>query len=133
MQETPEPRGPSGRRVTQRVSLGDVEDLLTRPARAAIAYTGSDGPECLPVVVSTDGGMRIGVHPDHYPADGLPDRLVLLVDDGGYWFELRAAVWRGAVEPDADRTGEADLVWLRFEPRRFAAWDYGQLHEETAE
>lgn len=122
--------GPAAR-VTQRVPLDAVGDLLTRPARAAIAYCGPDGPECVPVVVHpADGGIRIGVDPEQMPADGLPERIVLAVDDGAYWFELRAAVFRGAVERASSREVDG-VVWHDFETRRVAAWDYGQLHEEV--
>src|SRR5262249_60626927 len=56
------------------VSLGDVEDLLSRPARAAIAYAGPNGPECVPVVVRRDGSVRIGVHSDTVLTTGTPRR-----------------------------------------------------------
>jgi hypothetical protein len=74
------------------------------------------------------------LYPDELPTAGVPDRIVLLVDDGRYWFELRAAVWRGTVraeheEPAGASAGD-ELVWFRFEPRRVAAWDYGQLRED---
>lgn len=121
-------------RVTQRVSVADVEDLVSGSARAAIAYAGPDGPECVPVVVRRDGGIRIGVHPDAVATLGVPERVVLVIDDGAFWFELRAAVWRGTVtsEPMSGRARPDDdgLVWFRLDPRRFVAWDYGQLRED---
>lgn len=123
-------------RVTQRVSLTDVEDLLSAPARAAVAYAGPDGPECVPVVVRRDGGIRIGVYQDAVDTLGAPDRVVLVIDDGAYWFELRAAVWRGTVAPERtggrDRSDDDGLVWFRLDPLRFVAWDYGQLREDPA-
>lgn len=120
--------------VTQRVSLAGVEDLVDRPARAAIACAGPDGPECFPVVVRRDGGMRIGVHPTAVPAIGDPDRVVLVIDDGAYWFELRAVVWRGSVSAagDGDRSAGENLVWFQLDPHRCVAWDYGQLRSERA-
>ena len=114
--------------MTQRVAFADVEDLLARPARAAVAYPGPDGPECVPVVVRADDGIRIGLHRDAVLTTGAPERVVLVIDDGAYWFELRAAVWRGTVVPD----GADDLVWFRLDPHRFVAWDYGRLHEDSA-
>lgn len=98
------------------MSLADVEDLLSRPARAAIAYVGPDGPECAPVVVRRDEAIRIGMDPGAVPTTGAPERVVLVVDDGGYWFDLRAAVWRGVVAPEDDgrgRSSEDGLVWSR--------------------
>ncbi len=121
-------------RVTQRVRLEEVEAALLREGRAAVALVGPEGPECIPVVVRGDGDLYIGLYPDALPAAGWPDRVVLVVDDGRYWFDLRAAVWRGTVTPvDEDRasaSGADGLVWLRLQPRRVVAWDYGRLREE---
>lgn len=121
--------------MTQRVPLAEVEDLLSRPARAAIAYVGPDGPECVPVVVRRDGTIRIGMDPDAVPATGAPERIVLVVDDGGCWFDLRAAVWRGSVTAEDGGTGRSaddGLAWFALDPVRVVAWDYGRLHEEPA-
>jgi hypothetical protein len=115
------------------VPLADVEDLFSRPARAAVGWAGPAGPECVPVVAERDGGIRIGLYPGAIPATGA--RVVLVVDAGAYWFELRAAVWRGTVAPDDAGTGgsgDDGLVWFRLEPVRFAAWDYGRLREDPA-
>ena len=61
-------------RVTQRVPLADVEDLFSRPARAAVAWAGPAGPECVPVVAERDGGIRIGLYPGAIPATGAARR-----------------------------------------------------------
>lgn len=66
--------------MTQRVPLADVEDLFSRPARAAVAWAGPAGPECVPVVAERDGGIRIGLYPGAIRATGA--RVVLVVDDG---------------------------------------------------
>jgi hypothetical protein len=124
---------PSGR-VTQRVSLAEIEEVLPEHARAAVAFAGPDGPECVPVLVRRDGEFHIGLYPDALSTAGLPDRVVLVVDDGHYWFELRAAVWRGTVTfADEDRAAPGDdgLVWLRFRQLRVVAWDYARLREES--
>jgi hypothetical protein len=100
-----------------------------------VAYAGPDGPECVPVVVRCDEGIRVGLDPDLLLTTGAPERVVLVVDDGAYWFELRAAVWRGTVAPegDEDRSGRSGdgLVWFRLDPLRCVAWDYGRLREEA--
>ena len=97
-----------GTRVTQRVDVGDLADLADlaeAPPRAAIAFATDDGPTCLPVVMRRQAdGILVGADPGALPSGGLPERAVLLVDDGG-------------------------LVWLRLVPRRVAAWDYGRLRE----
>lgn len=114
-----------GTRVTQRVPLAGIGSLLAGSARAAVAYVGPDGPECEPVVARLDDGIRVGFLPDAAPAT-VPERAVLVIDDGAWWFELRAAVWRGTLAPDGDDDG---LVWFRLDAGRFTAWDYGQLRE----
>jgi len=129
-----------GTRVTQRVDVGDLADLADlaeAPPRAAIAFATDDGPTCLPVVMRRQAdGILVGADPGALPSGGLPERAVLLVDDGRFWFELRAVVWRGRLEPAsappegaAGEPGDGGLVWLRLVPRRVAAWDYGRLRE----
>jgi len=119
--------------VTQRVSLADVDDLLVRPPRAALAFAGPSGPECIPVVVRRHEGIHLGARPDAIRATGVPERVALVVDDGRHWFELRAAVWQGtiaAVDDDLDAAADEDgLIWFVLDPRRVAAWDCGRLHE----
>lgn len=123
-------------RVTQRVPLAEVEDLLSGPARAAVAYAGPDGPECVPVVVQRDGGIRIGAYPGAVATIGAPERVVLVIDDGADWFELRAAVWRSTVAPEgtggSERPDDEGFIWFRLDPLRFVAWDYGRLREVPA-
>lgn len=121
--------------MTQRVPVGEISDLLAGSARAAMAYAGPDGPECVPVVVRTDGGIHVGMTPDAIAPAGSRQRVVLVIDDGRYWFQLRAALWRGTLAPEEDDgTAPAGdgLVWFRLEPQRSAAWDYGRLREEPA-
>jgi hypothetical protein len=112
------------------VPVADVEDLLSGPARAAVAYTGPDGLESVPVVVRRDDGLHVGLDPDAIARTDAPERVVLVVDDGAYWFELRAAVWGGTVAVEGNDEG---LVWFRLDPVRFVAWDYGRLREESAQ
>lgn len=120
-------------RVTQRVDPADLDDLLERPPRAAIAFADGARIEALPVVYRRDGGRhRFGVARDGVPAAGAPERVVLVVDDGRYWFELRAVTLRGrlvAAEPPAQAA--SDLLWLELLPEHSVAWDYGTLHEEA--
>jgi len=121
--------------VTQRVSLEEIEEVLPKHARAAVAFAGPDGPECVPVLVRRDGDLQIGLYRAGLSTAGWPDRLVLVVDDGHYWFELRAAVWRGTVtfadEDGTGASGDDGLVWLRFQPLSVVAWDYARLREES--
>jgi len=120
-------------RVTQRVDLSQVEDLLERAPRAAIAFL--RGARVEPVAVAhlrSDGRSWVGVMPEALPREGPPDGVVLLLDDGRYWFELRAVTLRGRLVAATQPPPGADvrLVWLEFVPDHVVAWNYGTLHEE---
>jgi hypothetical protein len=119
--------------VTQRVAPAALDDLLERPPRAGIAFTAGGRIEVLPVAYRREAGRhRIGVERGLLPATGAPEHAVLLVDDGRYWFELRAVTLRGRLLAAADPSGggASDLVWLELVPERSVAWDYGRLREE---
>jgi hypothetical protein len=58
--------------------------------------------------------------------------VVLVIDAGEYWFELRGLSVRG-VATRVDSPGPAEtvpLAWYAIEPRRVLAWDYGAIREE---
>jgi hypothetical protein len=111
------------------VTIDDLADLVSSPPRAALAFSTASGPECVPAVVRITDRLEVGL--DHNALDGLdvPDRATLVVDDGRYWFELRAIVRRGALRSVPD-DNEEPIVWFEFETHTSAAWDYGALHEE---
>jgi hypothetical protein len=116
-----------GGTVTQRVDAASMPDLDAAPTRAAIAFATESGPLCLPALVRrAEGGLEVAFNTTHLNGDAVPERATLLVDDGRYWFELRAVVRRGRLgpgEPVGDRP-----VWRAFETRSEVAWDYGRLH-----
>jgi hypothetical protein len=120
-------------RATQRVAPGDLDRLLAHPPRAAMAFL--DGERIAPVPVAycrQSGRHRVAVAREALPAAGPPERAVLLIDDGRYWFELRAVTLRGrlvAAPPPPD--AEPDRVWFELVPDRVVAWDYATLHEEA--
>ena len=119
---------PPGNPVTQRVRAADVADLDREPGRAALAFSTDDGPEAVPVVVRRTGdGLMVGALPGAVPTPP-PDRPVVVVDDGRWWFELRAIVRRGPLSRAPE--GADGLEWFRLDPDREVAWDYGQLHRE---
>jgi len=116
--------------VTPHAYPEDLADLLAAPVRGAVAFAGRDGPECLPVLVDGRDGVRFGVRRGAVPEERLPEVVTLVVDDGLSWFELRGMLWRGTTVPQGDR-GDG-LAWYRLDPRRVAAWDYGQVHEDVS-
>jgi hypothetical protein len=54
------------------------------------------------------------------------------VDQGHFWWELRAVLARGALMTSErpDSSGASDLAWFELEADRVTAWDYGSLREE---
>ena len=109
--------------VTRDVALDALRDLLARPPRASVTFVGDDGVVILPVRLRIiDGHPVIG-----FSADG-PDlstrEVVVLVDDGPWWFRLRGASFRGIASREGEREG---LVWWTVTPRRTIAWDYGAV------
>ena len=58
--------------------------------------------------------------------------VVLVLDDGPYWFELRGVSVRGTaarIEPPTNAT-QVDLDWYGITPGRILAWDYGRIRVE---
>ena len=120
-------------RVVQRVDPIELAKVLAPHARAAIAFDRNGVAEALPVLHRRRGEQHwIGVALEAMPEPETLARVVLVLDDGSYWFELRAVTWRGRVDPaPAEAAGASDdLVWLAFVPTGAVAWDYGTLHDE---
>ena len=115
------------RRVTRDVEAAAVVDLLEHPPRATLAFTADGEVEVLPVrAVARDGVDTFGVRPERAP--DLADREVVLVrDDGPYYFQLRGVTVRGVARRAPQETGE--LIWYAIEPRRVLAWDYGAMRD----
>lgn len=119
-------------RIVQRVDPDELGRALAPHARAAIAWDRDGAVETIPALYRRDGDEHcVGVARDLAPTDGACERAVLVLDDGSWWFELRAVTLRGRIEPGAG-AADGDLVWLRFVPVGAIAWDYGTLHESDA-
>ncbi len=118
-------------RVTRDVEPSSLKDLLEHSPRATVAFVDRDEVDVLPVRARFRADTyRFGVLPE--VATDLENRdVVLVIDDGPYWFELRGISVRGlARRIDRAEPGEADaLAWYAITPRRILAWDYGAIRK----
>lgn len=123
---------PPVHRVTRDVDPAAVRDLLDRPPRATVAFVDGGAATLLPARVRLDGDRHLfAVAADEAPA--LDQReVVLVIDDGPYWFQLRGFSVRGIARSiDAPTSAEAgQLAWYAIDTRRVLAWDYGAVREE---
>jgi hypothetical protein len=113
----------ASRGVTRDVEPSTLSDLLEHPPRATVAFVDQGHADVLPVRARCRAdSYRFGV-PAGVIADFQDREVVLLMDDGAYWFELRGISIRGVarrIEPGATD----GLVWYAIAPRRVLAWDY---------
>ena len=118
-------------RVVRDVEPSAVADLLERPPRATLAFVDRGRPDVLPVRARHRAGTyRFGV-PSGSAVDLDGRDIVLVLDDGAYWFELRGVSVRGVAKraPHAEPGDTETLAWYVIEPGRILAWDYGALRE----
>ena len=115
-------------RVTRDVEPAALADLLAAPPRACVAFVDGDAIDVVPARARCEaGGYRFAVAREGV-ADLAQREVVLLIDDGPYWFKLRGISVRGTA---AHERAEADgLVWYAIAPGRILAWDYGAIREE---
>lgn len=123
------------KRVTRNVEPERNRDLLERVPHACITFATERGPCARPVVVAwRDNQYLIGISEN---ADHRPDanqEVVLLVDDGVYFFDLRAIYVRGHAKPVVTPGGvPAHHVWYEVVPLKTVAWDYGTLRRVSDE
>jgi len=98
-----------------------------------VAFVDGGRAVVLPARAHVDGDRRLfAVAADAGPA--LDQReVVLVIDDGPYWFQLRGISFRGiANRSDAPAAGAAapQCAWYAIDTRRVLAWDYGAVREE---
>jgi hypothetical protein len=118
-------------RMTRNVDLQAVRDLLERPPRAHLAFNLNDSIAALPVAFRySEGYFWVGIpRSTELPPPGAP--VTLLIDDGCYWFELRAIKMRGTLHPGSPPEGaSSELTWLQLAAQRTVAWDYASLRED---
>jgi len=120
------------KRVTRNIDPGSARDLLERVPRACLCFASDQGPQAQPVVLVWHNGRYLASIPqnaDRKPGPG--QEVVLLIDEGVHYFDLRALYIRGQVKqasaPPAPPA--ADCTWLEVVPLKTVAWDYGTLRE----
>lgn len=118
--------------VTRNIPPADAQDLFERSARACLAFATEAGPCALPVVGIVNAQRYFVGLPATTPL--LPTALqevVLLLDHGVYFFDLRALYMRGQAHPVvAPENAPAGRRWFEILPLTIVAWDYGQLRED---
>lgn len=118
------------RRISRDVDPAAVRDLLDHPPRATVAFV-DGGAAVLPARAHLDGDRRLfAVAADAAPALDRSE-VVLVIDDGWYWFQLRGVSVRGIAHRVDGPTGAeaAPLAWYTVDTRRVLAWDYGAVRE----
>ncbi len=120
----------SNQRVGRDVEAAALRDLLDQPRRATVTFVDGNAVEAIPVRARCQGdSYAFGTTVDDLAAR----EIVLLLDDGRYWWELRGISVRGlARRMDAVGLREGDveqLTWYAVEPTRVLAWDYGSMRQ----
>lgn len=121
------------KQVTRNIPPESAHDMLERQARACIAFAGGAGPHAQPaVLVWDDPRYIVGVPEEQRPLPAADQEVVLLVDEGVYFFDLRALYIRGQARAAAAPQGAPDgHTWFEIVPLKTVAWDYGMLREDN--
>lgn len=119
------------KRVTLNIDLAKARDLLECVPRACVAFTSDEGPQVEPVtVLFKDDRYLVGMPSSAASPLTLHEEVVLIVDDGVQFFDLRAIYVRGHVRPLGGAEGpEDDFFWFEVQPTRTVAWDYACMRE----
>ncbi len=124
------------KRVTRNIDPGSARDLLERVPRACLCFAGDRGPQAQPIVLVWHNGRYLAGIPrkaEQLPGSG--QEVVLLIDEGVHFFDLRVLYIRGQAKqastpPEAP---VADCMWVEVVPLKTVAWDYGALREVSNE
>ncbi len=119
------------KQVTRDVDPGSAQDLLERVPRACLSFASDHKPQAQPVGLLWHEGRYLASIPwnaEPQPISG--QEVVLLVDEGIYYFDLRAIYIRGLVRPAEAPPGvPAGRTWFEVVSLKTVAWDYGALRE----
>ncbi len=119
------------KRVTRNIDPRSARDLLERVPRACLSFASDHGPQAQPIVlVWQDDRYLVGLPLDADRQPGSGQEVVLLIDEGVYFFDLRAIYIRGQVkQASAPRGAPSSRTWFEVVPLKAVAWDYGTLRE----
>jgi hypothetical protein len=117
--------------ITRNIDLVEAHDLLERAPRASLAFACDHGPHAQPIAFAwQDGRYFVGIAATISLQPTVDQEVVLLVDEGVQFFDLRAIYIRGKVQPaQAPDSAPANHVWFEVIPLKTVAWDYGTLRE----
>ena len=117
--------------VTRDVDPVSMRDLLERVPRACLSFANDQGPQTQPVGLLWHGDSYLVSFPGEAEYQPVPGQeVVLLVDEGIYYFDLRAIYIRGKVKAtEAPPNAPASHKWFEVVPIKTVAWDYGTLRE----
>lgn len=113
--------------ITRDVEPAQLADLLRNPPRAALAAVVDGRVELYPVgVVADDPGNPRSLTVTMPPSspDLAKHDVVVVIDDGAAWFELRSLTFRGSAVSVGAQT-------YSIVPTRVVAWDYGALRQAS--
>ena len=112
------------KRITRTVAVEDLRGLLDGTFGAYLGYVAGGEAEAVRVTARRDAERWLARLPAGVALhDGA--RVVLLVDDGEFYFELRGVRVRGELR-DAGG-GEREVV-----PAKIVTWDYGAMRERMS-
>lgn len=119
------------KRISLNIDPAEARDLLECFPRASLAFVSDDGPRAEPATLLFKEGRYLVGMPARTPSHLAVDQeVVLLVDDGVQFFDLRAVYIRGHIQLPEDMDGlAADLYWFEVRPTRTVAWDYARIRE----
>jgi hypothetical protein len=131
----PRPYNTTMKHITRDIDPIDAHDLLERVPRACLSFALDDGPIAQPIAfVWRDGRYLVGISETANRLLVIDQEVVLLVDEGVYFFDLRAIYIRGRVKPiDAPDGVSSGRLWFEVIPLKTVAWDYGTLREVSDE
>ena len=117
--------------ITRDIDPVEAQDLLERVPRACLAFAGDSGPYAQPIAfVWREGCYFAGIPKTANLQPVVDQEVVLLIDEGVQFFDLRAIYIRGRVKSVEVPEGvPAGHTWFEVIPLKTVAWDYGTLRE----